>query len=211
MSNLIQQLNDEMSSAVEGVRKSLVEIHNGHGGAGAGTIWHSDGLIITNAHVVRGRRGLKVTLPDKRTLPARLLAHDDQHDLAALSVDATGLPTIQAGDSQLLKAGQWVMAIGHPWGIAGAVTAGIVIGEGAQLPEMAASEREWIAVSLHLRPGHSGGPLVDIDGRLVGINTMIAGPDVGMAVPAHVVRAFLHRAGLSDAVDATAKQRNNYV
>ncbi len=211
MSNLIQQLNDEMSGAVEGVRRSLVEIHNGHG-AGAGTIWHPDGLIITNAHVVRGRRGLHVTLPDKRTLPARLLAHDDQHDLAALSIDATGLPTIEVGDSRLLKAGQWVMAIGHPWGIAGAVTAGIVIGEGAQLPEMAASGREWIAVSLHMRPGHSGGPLVDIDGRLVGINTMITGPDVGMAVPVHVVKAFLRRAGLGDAVDATAsKQKSNYV
>jgi serine protease Do len=106
MNNLIQQLNNEMSSAVEDVRRSLVEIHNGHGGAGAGTIWRSDGLIITNAHVVRGRRGLKVTLPDRRTLPARLIAHDDQHDLAALSIDATGLPTIQTGDSRLLKAGQ---------------------------------------------------------------------------------------------------------
>ncbi len=172
MSDLIRQLNDEMSGAVEGVRRSLVEIHNGHGGSGAGTIWHSDGLIITNAHVVRGRRSLKVTLPEKRTFPARLLARDDQRDLAALSVEATGLQTIQVGDSRLLKAGQWVMAIGHPWGVAGAVTAGIVISEGAQLPEMAASGREWIAVSLHMRPGHSGGPLVDINGRLVGINTM---------------------------------------
>ncbi|MDE3088361.1 MAG: trypsin-like peptidase domain-containing protein [Chloroflexota bacterium] len=207
MSDLIRQLNDEMSAAVQGVRRALVEIHNGHGGAGAGTIWHADGLIITNAHVVRRRRGLKVTLPDKRTFPARLLAHDDQHDLAALSVDATGLPTIQLGDSRLLKAGQWVMAIGHPYGIAGAVTAGIVIGEGAQLPEMAASGREWIAVSLHMRPGHSGGPLVDIDGRLVGINTMITGPDVGMAVPVHVVKAFLRQAGLGDAVEQSAAKR----
>ncbi len=206
ITDLIQQLNNEMSSAVEDVRRSLVEIHNGHGGAGAGTIWRSDGLIITNAHVVRGRRGLKVTLP------ARLLAHDDQHDLAALSVDATGLPTIQAGDSRLLKAGQWVMAIGHPYGVAGAVTAGIVIGEGAQLPEMAASGREWIAVSLHMRPGHSGGPLVDINGKLVGINTMITGPDVGMAVPVHVVKAFLRQAGLSDAVSVPVmKTKSNYV
>lgn len=212
MNNLIQQLNDEISGAVEDVRRSLVEIHNGHGGAGAGTIWRADGLIITNAHVVRGRRGLKVTLPDQRTLPARLLAHDDQHDLAALSVDATNLPTIQVGDSRLLKAGQWVMAIGHPYGVAGAVTAGIVIGEGAQLPEIAASGREWIAVSLHMRPGHSGGALVDIDGRIVGINTMITGPDVGMAVPVHVVKAFLRQAGLGDAVNATAsKQTSNYV
>ncbi len=211
MSNLIQQLNDEMSGAVEDVRRSLVEIHNGHGGAGAGTIWHPDGLIVTNAHVVRGRRGLTVTLPNKRTLPARLLARDDRRDLAALSVDATGLPTIELGDSRLLKAGQWVMAIGHPFGVAGAVTAGIVIGEGSQLPEMAASGREWIAVSLRMRPGHSGGPLVDIDGRIVGINTMITGPDVGMAVPVHVVKAFLRQAGLGEAVAAASKARSEYV
>ena len=156
MSNLIEQLNDEMSGAVEEVRRSLVSIQNGHG-AGAGTIWHPDGLIITNAHVVRVRHGLKVTLPDNRTLPARVLAHDDQHDLAALAVDATELPTKQVGDSRLLKAGQWVMAIGHPYGVMGAVTSGSVIGEGAQLPEIAATGHEWIAVSLHMRPGHSGG------------------------------------------------------
>lgn len=192
MNKLIRQMNDGMSGAIENVRTSLVEIRNGHG-AGAGTIWHADGLIVTNAHVVRGRRSLTVILPDKRTLPAHVLARDDQYDLAALWVDATDLPTIQVGDSRLLKAGQWVMAIGHPWGVAGAVTAGIVIGEGAQLPEMARGGREWIAVSLHMRPGHSGGPLVDVEGRIVGINTMINGPDVGMAVPVHVVKAFLKR------------------
>ena len=206
MNEWIRELNEEMSGAVEDVRRSLVGIHNGHG-AGAGTIWRSDGLIITNAHVVRGRHGLKVTLPDNRTLPARLLAHDDQHDLAALAVDATGLPTIQIGDSRLLKAGQWVMAIGHPYGVAGA--SGIVIGEGAQLPEMAAGGNEWIAVSLHMRPGHSGGPLVDIDGRLVGINTMITGPDVGMAVPVHVVKEFLRQAGLNEPVAAAESKTNN--
>jgi serine protease Do len=199
MNNLVQQLNDEMSGAVENVRQSLVEIRNGQG-AGAGTIWRADGLVVTNAHVVRGRHSLSVTLPDKRTFPARVLARDDRHDLAALSIDATDLPTIEVGDSRVLKAGQWVMAIGHPWGVAGAVTAGVVIGEGAQLPEMAVSGREWIAVSLHMRPGHSGGPLVDIDGRIVGINTMITGPDVGMAVPVHVVKAFLRAAGLEETI-----------
>jgi serine protease Do len=212
MNDLIRELNDEMSGAVEDVRRSLVSIHNGHGGAGAGTIWRPDGLIVTNAHVVRGRHGLKVTLPDNRTLPARLLAHDDQHDLAALAVDATGLATIQVGDSRLLKAGQWVMAIGHPYGVAGAVTAGIVIGEGAQLPEMAVGGNEWIAVSLHMRPGHSGGPLVDIDGRLVGINTMITGPDVGMAIPVHIVKDFLRRAGLNEpAAAAESRTTGKYV
>ena len=192
----LEALNDDMSAVVEGVRHSLVKITNGHRGAGAGTIWHPDGLILTNAHLVghRGYSPLRVTLPDGRTLPTRLLAHGDSRDLAPLSVDATGLPTIELGDSKQLRSGQWVMALGHSWGVAGAVTGGVVVGVGSELPEMPLPGREWIAVSLHLRPGHSGGPMVDANGRLVGINTMMAGPEVGLAVPVHVVKTFLRQA-----------------
>jgi serine protease Do len=186
-------LNAELAGIVEGARQSLVQIHNGQRGAGAGTIWHPEGLILTNAHVV-GRRSLHVALPDGRRLIARVAAHDATRDIAALSVEATDLPTIELGDSQNLRPGQWVLALGHPWGVAGAVTAGVVAGVGKQLPEMPRSDREWIAVSLHLRPGHSGGPLVDDRGRLVGMNTMMAGPDVGLAVPVHVVKRFLQQA-----------------
>lgn len=192
MSNLWQQLNGDMSVVVEKVRRSLVQISNGRG-AGAGTIWHTDGLIVTNAHVVAGRDHLKVTLPDGRTLPARLLATDAGRDLAALSVDANNLPTIAVGDSKQLKPGQWVLALGHPWGVLGAATAGIVIDSGRP-PEMPASRSEFIQVGLHLRPGHSGGPLVDVQGRLVGINTMITGPEVGLAVPVQQVKNFLRQA-----------------
>lgn len=190
MSNVWQQLNGEMSAVVAKVRDSLVQISNGRGGAGAGTIWHADGLIITNHHVITGRSSLKVTLPDGRTLPARLLASDPDHDLAALSVNANNLPTIALGDSKQLQPGQWVLAVGHPWGVPGAVTAGIVIDMGLP-PEIPPSQGEFIQVGLPLRPGHSGGPLVDVHGRLVGINTMITGPSVGLAVPIHIVKAFL--------------------
>ena len=193
MSGLLQQLNAEMSDVLENVRNSLVEIHNGRRGIGAGIVWSSDGVIITNAHVV-GRSHLQVTLPDGRTLPARVLAHDAEHDLAALAVDATGLPAIQVGQSQRPQLGQWVMALGHPWGVTGAVTSGVVIGAGSEWPEMPQSGREWVVVSLHLRPGYSGGPLVDAQGRLVGINTMMTGPDVGVAVPVHIVKDFVQRA-----------------
>ncbi|UCC65457.1 MAG: trypsin-like peptidase domain-containing protein [Anaerolineae bacterium] len=192
MAEVLQQLNLDMSSVVEDVRRSLVQISNGWRGAGAGTIWHSDGLILTNAHVV-GRRSLQVTLPDAQKLPARLLAHDRRLDLAALNVDATALPTIELGNSKRLQPGQWVLALGHPWGVPGAATAGVVIGVGPS-PEMPLPQRELIQVSLHLRPGYSGGPLVDVKGRLLGINTMMAGPDVGLAVPVHEVKAFLRRA-----------------
>jgi serine protease Do len=192
-SSFWQQLNGEISAVVDSVRPSLVQITNGRGGAGAGTIWHADGLIITNHHVIAGRSSLKVTLPDGRVLPARLLASDPDHDLAALSINADDLPTIALGDSKQLRPGQWVLALGHPWGVPGALTAGIVIDTGLP-PEMPPSRGEFIQVDLHLRPGHSGGPLVDIQGRLVGINTMITGPNVGLAVPIHVVKAFLREA-----------------
>lgn len=188
MTTLLQQLNSEMVAAVEQARRSLVQIQNGRG-AGAGTIWQSDGLIITNAHVVR-HRNIGVTLPDGRSLPARLLAHDVQRDLAALAVAANNLPAVTLGDAHQLQPGQWVLALGHPWGVKGAVSAGAVIDVGLP-PELPGRAGEFIQVGLTLRPGHSGGPLVDGQGRLVGINTMISGPEVGLAVPVYVVKKFL--------------------
>jgi serine protease Do len=192
MSHLWQQLNHELSSVAEQAHRSLVTISNGRRGAGAGTIWHPDGLILTNAHVVQ-LHSPRITLPDGRSFAGRVLAHDPKLDLAALTVDASDLPTIELGHSKQLRPGDWVLAMGHPWGVTAAATAGVVIGLGPPL-EMSMPGRELIHVGLHLRPGHSGGPLMDIQGRLVGINTMMAGPDVGLAVPVHVVKAFLRDA-----------------
>ena len=161
MSVLLQQLNDEMADVVEKVQRSLVQIRNGSRGAGAGAILHPEGLIVTNAHVV-GRGFLQVTLADGRTLPARLLAYDVSRDLAALAVEAGGLPTIPLGDSRDLQPGQWVLAVGNPWGVVGAVTGGVIVGVGSEWPETSPFGREWMAVSLHLRPGYSGGPLINM-------------------------------------------------
>jgi serine protease Do len=192
--NLLQQLNQEMSTVVDRVRRSLVQITNGHGGAGAGTIWRADGLILTNAHVVRGRgQPLKVTLWDGRHFPAQVLAEDQAHDLAALKIDATDLPTVEVGEARALLPGEWVLGVGHPWGISGAVTAGAVIDVGRSV-EGSLPPADLIQVGLHLRPGHSGGPLVDATGRLVGVNTMINGPDVGLAIPLATVKGFLQQA-----------------
>lgn len=193
MSALWQQLNAELAALIERAGRSLVQVRSGGRGAGAGTIWHEQGLIVTAAHVV-DHLPLWVALADGRTLPARLLARDATRDLAALAVEAAGLPTITVGDSRGLRPGQLVLALGHPWGVAGAATAGAVIGVGADWREAPASGGEWIAVGLRLRPGSSGGPLVDDRGRLVGVNTMMAGPEVGMAVPVHLVKAFLREA-----------------
>jgi serine protease Do len=189
---VIQDFNTESARLSEQVHASLVRVESGRFGAGAGTIWHSEGLILTNSHVARSGR-LWVTLPDGRRATARLLARSRELDLAALSIELSDLPVIELGDSVALQPGHWVMAFGHPWGVSGAATAGIVIGQGAVLPDRPAFGRDWLAVGLHYRPGHSGGPLVDSSGRLVGINTVMVGMDVGLAVPVHEVKHFLKR------------------
>jgi serine protease Do len=193
---VLHELNQGLAAVADTARRSLVRVNSGRGpmrGNGSGTVLQADGLIVTNAHVV-GRGALSVTLPDGRDLPARVLAADTALDLAAVMVEASGLPTVILGDSKRLQAGEIVFAMGYPYGVDGGSTGGVVIGTGADLPEMPISNREWIALSLHLRPGHSGGPLLDSAGRLVGINTMITGPNVGFAIPVHVVKRFLRAA-----------------
>lgn len=189
MTSLLQQLNLDLAATVEQVRRSLVQISSGRHGQGAGTIIHDNGLILTNAHVIR-HSAIEVTLSDERQLPARVLAYDPELDLAALCVVAEGLPTIALGNSQSLRPGHLVLATGHPWGVVGAVSAGSVIDVGLP-PEIPRIKYEFIQAGLQLRPGHSGGSLVDVQGRLVGINTMITGPKVGLAVPVHVIKKFL--------------------
>src|SRR5690242_9133697 len=156
VSNLLQQINDDAATISDRVLNSLVQINNGQRGVGARAIWQSDGLIVTNAHVILGRRGqvsnnLSVTLRNGRDYPARLVAYDVQRDLAALRIDASDLTAIEVGDSRHLHAGDLVLALGFPWGVKGGATSGVVIGSGAQLPELGDNQREWIAASLHLR------------------------------------------------------------
>jgi serine protease Do len=189
MSTILQEIDTQMTAVIAQVQRSLVQVQNGRRGNGAGTIWHEDGLILTNAHVAQ-RRNPEIILADGRSFSSTLLAYDESRDLAALAIEATDLPTIELGDSRQLRAGDWVMAAGHPWGIRGAVSAGAVIAVGVP-NELRGYPGDLIQVGLQLRPGHSGGPLVDGNGRLLGINTMIAGPQVGLAIPVHVVAAFL--------------------
>ncbi len=195
MQPVIEQLNAAMSGAAEQAIASLVQISNDRAGVGAGTIWHSDGLIVTNAHVVAGHGNLSVRLQNGEIYPAQLLAEAPQRDLAVLSIQAEDLPTIELGDSRTLRAGDWVMALGHPFGLRNALSAGIVIAQGQQLGDLRfANGQDWLAVNLPLRPGHSGGPLIDAQGCLVGVNTIMNGPAVGVAIPVHVVKAFLKEA-----------------
>jgi serine protease Do len=172
------------------VLPSLVRVEAGRRGNGSGVVWTADGLIVTNAHVARGDT-LTVTLRDGRRIAARLVARDDRLDLAALRVDLTDLPAAVLDRSDALRPGELVLAYGHPWGVADGATVGVVISVGPGIADIGLTDRRWIKASLHLRPGHSGGPMVDALGRLVGINTIMNGPEVGVAIPVDVVREFL--------------------
>lgn len=212
MTTLLPRLNADLGEVADQVRASLVRVEAGRRGSGSGVVLDAGGLIVTNAHVVPENLpsgGLHVTLADGRRVGAELLARDAQKDVAALRIEADGLTAIKTGDSRSLRAGEWVLAMGHALGVAGAATAGIVIGSGADLPEIPKPGQEWVAVGLSLRPGHSGGPLVDAHGRMVGMNTMMAGLEVGMAVPVHVIQEFLeervHREGPPSSSDAPAE------
>jgi serine protease Do len=192
MTNLLKLLNDEMADVAEKAGRSLVQVHALGRGNGSGVVAHADGLVLTNAHVVRGPK-LMVVTRDRRELPARLLSYDTDLDLAALVVEGEGLQPMEFGESKKLQPGQLVMALGYPWGGPGAVTTGSVIGSGREWVNLPASRRDWVGVSLPLRPGNSGGPLIDMEGRLVGLNAVITGPDVAMAIPIHVVKSFLKK------------------
>ena len=199
MASYFGELNAALADLGSSVSKGLVRVRSGHRGAGAGTIWHPDGLIVTAAHVLDGGP-YSVRLHDGVDAPATLLASDRQRDVAALTIQASGLPTVPLGDSRLLRAGQWVGGLGYPWGHGSRLIAGSVAGiddlppEFEQLPghgQREDSKRQWVIVNLRLRPGFSGGPLFDAGGRLVGINTVMTGPAIGAAVPVDAAKRFL--------------------
>lgn len=179
-------LGDAMQSVVERVRRSTVEIRMRRAReSGSGIIWDSGGLVVTNAHVARSRH-LAVTLADGRELDAELVAHDPTRDLAALKLDVNGLPSAEIGESDTLRAGELVLAVGSPLGVTGAATAGVVHRAVAHGP----FGRRWIEADVRLAPGNSGGPLSDAGGRVVGVNTMIAS-GLALAVPSKIVVRFL--------------------
>ena len=176
-------------------RRSLVEVRRTNGGgSGSGVVVHRDGLIVTNAHVVGPVHTGDVEVAVRgEVLEARVLARDERLDLAALLVQADGLAPAEMGSSRTLLPGQWVMSLGNPFSARGAAAAGVVASVGRH-PGLTGDDREWVITDLPLRPGYSGGPMFDVAGRLVGINTMVSGPDVGMAVPAGTLKRFLKEA-----------------
>ena len=140
--------------------------------AGSGFIVSSDGYILTNNHVVDGADQVTVRLSDRRELDAKVIGTDEQTDIALLKIDATGLPVVSFGDSKLLKPGQWVVAVGSPFGMDHSVTHGIVsaIGRGYDRSQQYVP---FIQTDVPINPGNSGGPLFNLAGQVVGINSQI--------------------------------------
>ena len=170
----------------ERLRRSTVLIHAGGRGSGSGVIWSSDGVIVTNAHVVRGSN-TRVQLWDGREFDARVAARDPRHDLATLRISANALPAASSADSSQLRPGELAIAIGNPMGFVGALTTGVIHAIG---PLRGLGSQIWVQASVRLAPGNSGGPLADARGRVIGINTMVAGR-LALAIPSNAVLDFL--------------------
>jgi serine protease Do len=138
---------------------------------GSGFIISSDGYVLTNAHVVDAADEITVSLTDKREFKARVIGADKRTDLSLIKIDATGLPAVRMGDPNRLKVGEWVVAIGSPFGFASTVTAGIVSAKGRSLPQE--NFVPFIQTDVAINPGNSGGPLFNMRGEVVGINSQI--------------------------------------
>lgn len=146
-------------------------------GLGSGVILSPDGYIVTNNHVINGADRLEVTLNDNRTFNATVVGNDPATDLALIKIDATGLPTIPMGDSDGLKVGEWVLAVGNPFGFTSTVTTGIVSAKARSISSSTQGRpmgiESYIQTDAAVNPGNSGGALVNLNGELVGINTAI--------------------------------------
>ena len=138
-------------------------------GVGSGFILSADGYVMTNAHVVEGADQVLVTLPDKREFKARMVGSDKRTDVAVVKIEATGLPAVKIGDVSRLKVGEWVMAIGSPFGLENTVTAGIVSAKQRDTGDYLS----FIQTDVAINPGNSGGPLINMRGEVVGINSQI--------------------------------------
>jgi serine protease Do len=170
----------------EKLRRSTVLVQAGGRGSGSGVIWSSEGMVVTNAHVARGPR-LGIHLWDGRELEASVALRDPQRDLALLRVNANNLHAATIGDSSHVRAGELAIAIGNPLGFVGALTTGLIHAVG---PVRGLGWHSWVQADVRLAPGNSGGPLADAHGRVIGINTMIAGR-LALAIPSSAVRDFV--------------------
>jgi Do/DeqQ family serine protease len=160
-------------------------------GVGSGFITTADGQIITNAHVVEGADQVQVTLKDGRSFAGRVVGADPVTDVAVIDIEANNLPTVAVSNSDQLKAGEWVVAIGNPLGLDSTVTAGIVSATGRTSREVGVPDKrvDFIQTDAAINPGNSGGPLLNLKGEVVGVNTAIiqGAQGLGFAIPINTV------------------------
>jgi serine protease Do len=170
------------------LKSVVVEVRSGEIGSGTGIIWGGAGLIVTNAHCAPRNVPLEVSGAGTWH-SARAIAYHPRHDLALLAASISG-PLLELRDAESLRAGELVFAHGHPLGVRDALAMGVVHG----VARDARTDRpRWIVADVRLAPGNSGGPLVDAEGRLVGINSMVVN-GLGVAVPTQLVRQFVEHA-----------------
>jgi serine protease Do len=170
------------------LHRTVVEIRSSAGG-GAGIIWSGGGLVVTNAHCVRRGGSLTIEVNGKpHSIESITFARD--HDLALIHAPSVTGPMLELRDLDTLRPGELVFAYGHPLAVSHALTMGALHGV---VRDKRTGDLRYIAADIRLAPGNSGGPLVDAEGKLVGVNTMIVG-GLGVAIPASVVQAFVTRA-----------------
>ncbi|MBV6442122.1 MAG: PDZ domain-containing protein [Haliscomenobacteraceae bacterium CHB4] len=164
-------------------------------GTGSGVIYTSDGYILTNNHVVEFADEFEVTLHDNREFKGRLVGRDDNTDMAVIKIDAKDLPSIELGNSDDVKVGEWALAVGNPFDLTSTVTAGIISAKGRDINIIkgGAAIESFIQTDAAVNPGNSGGALVDVNGRLIGINSAIATPTgvfagYSFAIPVNLVK-----------------------
>jgi len=162
-------------------------------GQGSGFIISADGYILTNNHVVAEVDKITVVLKDGRKLDAKVIGTDEKSEVALIKVEAANLPTVELGDSDELEVGEWVIAVGNPFGLAETVTVGVVSAKGRQIGITDGGYEDFIQTDAAINPGNSGGPLLNIDGKVVGINTAIITQSggymgVGLAIPINMAK-----------------------
>jgi serine protease Do len=182
------EIVSDASRLVSALRDAVVEVRSPAGG-GAGIIWGGAGLVVTNAHCVRKSASLTIEV-NRETHTAELVAFARDHDLALIHASSINGPLLELRDVDSLRPGELVFACGHPLGVRHSLAMGALHGV---VRDKRTGEPRFIAADIRLAAGNSGGPLVDAEGKLIGVNSMIVG-GLGVAIPAGVVHAFVTRA-----------------